>query len=70
MRRTKVRLAATGIEVLDVELARIDPAADPRSFVRKTERFAQLCELARPLGLTIDLEIPRGRRLGISPRPR
>ena len=25
---------------------------------RKTDRFAQLCELARPLGLTIDLEFP------------
>jgi 4-hydroxyphenylpyruvate dioxygenase-like putative hemolysin/sugar phosphate isomerase/epimerase len=82
MRTTKIRLAATGIEVLDVELARIDPTADPRSylrfleagaelgarhviaqlpdpdFARKTERFAQLCELARPLGLTIDLEFP------------
>jgi sugar phosphate isomerase/epimerase len=27
-------------------------------FSRKTERFAELCELARPLGLTIDLEFP------------
>lgn len=82
MRTTKVRLAATGIEVLDVELARIGPEGDPRDylrfleagaelgarhvitqlpdpdFARKTERFAQLCELARPLGLTIDLEFP------------
>jgi sugar phosphate isomerase/epimerase/4-hydroxyphenylpyruvate dioxygenase-like putative hemolysin len=82
MRTTKVRLAATGIEVLDVELARISPDDDPREFLRfleagaelgarhvitqlpdpdrarKIERFAQLCELAQPLGLTIDLEFP------------
>jgi sugar phosphate isomerase/epimerase len=82
MRTTKVRLAATGIEVLDIELARISPAEDPRDFerfleagaelgarhvitqlpdpdrARKTDRFARLCELARPLGLTIDLEFP------------
>jgi sugar phosphate isomerase/epimerase/4-hydroxyphenylpyruvate dioxygenase-like putative hemolysin len=82
MRTTKVRLAATGIEVLDVELARIGPDEDPRDFmrfleaaaelgarhvitqlpdpdrVRKVDRFAQLCEMARPLALTIDLEFP------------
>ena len=82
MRSTKVRLAATGIEVLDIELARISPDEDPRDFVRfleagaelgarhviaqlpdpdrtrKIDRFARLCELARPLSLTIDLEFP------------
>ena len=82
MRTTKVRLAATGIEVLDIELARIGPHEDPRDFqrfleagaelgarhvitqlpdpdrARKIDRFAQLCEMARPLGLTIDLEFP------------
>jgi 4-hydroxyphenylpyruvate dioxygenase-like putative hemolysin/sugar phosphate isomerase/epimerase len=82
MRTTKVRLAATGIEVLDIELARISPREDPRDFqrfleagaelgarhvivqlpdpdrARKTDRFAQLCEMARPLGLTMDLEFP------------
>ncbi|MFD0521296.1 TIM barrel protein [Paractinoplanes durhamensis] len=82
MRTTKTRLAATGIEVLDIELARISPAEDPRDFqrfleagaelgarhvivqlpdpdrARKTDRFAQLCEMARPLGLTMDLEFP------------
>jgi sugar phosphate isomerase/epimerase len=82
MRTTKVRLAATGIEVLDIELARISPDDDPRDFERflaagaelgarhvitqlpdpdrsrKVDRFAQLCELARPLGLTVDLEFP------------
>ncbi|GAA0471095.1 hypothetical protein Ade02nite_34410 [Paractinoplanes deccanensis] len=82
MRTTKVRLAATGIEVLDIELARIAPGDDPRDLqrfleagaelgarhvitqlpdpdrARKTDRFAQLCEMARPLGLTVDLEFP------------
>ena len=82
MRTTKVRLAATGIEVLDIELARISPEKQPRDFLRfleagaelgarhvitqlpdpdrarKTDRFAELCELARPFGLTIDLEFP------------
>jgi sugar phosphate isomerase/epimerase/4-hydroxyphenylpyruvate dioxygenase-like putative hemolysin len=82
MRTTKVRLAATGVEVLDIELARISPDEDPRDFVRfleagaelgarhvitqlpdpdrarKVHRFARLCELARPLGLTVDLEFP------------
>ncbi|MEV4349976.1 TIM barrel protein [Actinoplanes sp. NPDC049596] len=82
MRTTKVRLAATGIEVLDIELARISPDENPRDFqrfleagaelgarhvigqlpdpdhARKTDRFAQLCEMARPLGLTVDLEFP------------
>jgi 4-hydroxyphenylpyruvate dioxygenase-like putative hemolysin/sugar phosphate isomerase/epimerase len=82
MRTTKVHLAATGIEVLDIELARISPDENPRDFqrvletgaelgarhviaqlpdpdrARKTDRFAQLCEMARPLGLTVDLEFP------------
>ncbi|MCW6003334.1 TIM barrel protein [Micromonospora sp. CPCC 205371] len=82
MRTTRVRLAATGVEVLDIELARISPDEDPKDFlrfleagaelgarhviaqlpdpdrVRKVDRFAQLCEMARPLGLTVDLEFP------------
>jgi 4-hydroxyphenylpyruvate dioxygenase-like putative hemolysin/sugar phosphate isomerase/epimerase len=82
MRATKTHLAATGIEVLDIELARITSGDNPRDFLRfleagaelgachvitqlpdadfsrKTDRFAGLCELARPLGLTIDLEFP------------
>ena len=82
MRATQVHLAATGVEVLDIELARISPSEDPRDFerfleagaelgarhvitqlpdpdrARKIDRFAQLCEMARPLGLTIDLEFP------------
>ena len=82
MRMTKVRLAATGVEVLDIELARIGPDENPKDLlrfleagvelgarhvitqlpdpdrVRKVERFAQLCEMAQPLGLTVDLEFP------------
>jgi sugar phosphate isomerase/epimerase/4-hydroxyphenylpyruvate dioxygenase-like putative hemolysin len=82
MRTTKVHLAASGIEVLDVELARISPNENPRDFerflvaaadlgarhvitqlpdpdrARKIDRFAELCEMARPLGLTVDLEFP------------
>lgn len=82
MRATRNRLAATGLQVLDIELARIGPHDDPRDLLpvleagaelgarhvvtqlpdpdldRKTEHFAQLCDLAHPLGLTIDLEFP------------
>ncbi|HEX6681862.1 MAG TPA: TIM barrel protein [Candidatus Limnocylindrales bacterium] len=82
MRMTKVHLAATGVQVLDIELARISPHEDPRDFqrfleagaelgarhvitqlpdpdrLRKIDRFAQLCEMALPLGLTVDLEFP------------
>ncbi|GIM91483.1 TIM barrel protein [Paractinoplanes toevensis] len=82
MRSTKARLAATGIEVLDIELARISPDDNPRDLqrfldagaelgarhviaqlpdpdrARKIDRYAQLCEMARPLGLTVDLEFP------------
>ncbi|WP_423190899.1 TIM barrel protein [Agromyces ramosus] len=82
MRATKTHLAATGIEVLDIELARITSGDSPRDYLRfleagvelgarhvitqlpdsdfsrKTDRFAELCQLAEPLGLTIDLEFP------------
>lgn len=82
LRETKSRLAATDVRVLDVELARIGPGDDPRTFARllevgaelgarhvitqlpdsdrdrKVEHFAMLCDLARPYGLTIDLEFP------------
>ena len=82
MRATKTHLAATGVEVLDIELARMTSSDNPRDFVRfleagaelgarhvitqlpdadfarKADRFAELCDLARPLGLTIDLEFP------------
>lgn len=80
MRETKARLADTGIAVLDIELARMGPDSDARSYLpileagaelgaahvlaqlpdpdrdRALARFAALCELARPLGLDIDLE--------------
>jgi len=82
MRTTKVRLAATGIEVLDIELARIGPNERLSDFQRvleagaelgarhvigqlpdpdrsrKIDRFAELCDMARPLGLIVDLEFP------------
>lgn len=82
MRATKTHLAATGVEVLDIELARFTSGDSPRDylrfleagaelgarhvitqlpdsdFARKTDRFAELCRLAAPLGLTIDLEFP------------
>jgi sugar phosphate isomerase/epimerase len=80
MMETKARLADNGVTVLDVELARLGPENDPRSYVRlleagaelgaarvvahlpdpdrdrATERFAALCDFARPFGLSIDLE--------------
>lgn len=88
MRATKARLAATGIEVLDIELARIAPTDRPRDFlrvleagaelgarhvitqlpdpdpVRKVDHFTELCDLARPLGLTLDLEFPSWTETG------
>jgi sugar phosphate isomerase/epimerase len=80
LRRTRAALAATGMRVLDIELARILADADvaryrpalecsaelgarhvltsawcaDRGFV--LEQFIKLCELARPLGLTVDFE--------------
>jgi sugar phosphate isomerase/epimerase len=80
LRRTRAALAATGIRLLDIELARIVSDADvsryqaalecsaelgarhvltsawcaDRSFV--LEQFIQLCEIAQPLGLTVDFE--------------
>jgi hypothetical protein len=82
MRETKARLRHTGVEVLDIELARMDPATAPESLQafleagaelgarhviaqlpdpsreRKIGRFAALCDLARPLAMTVDLEFP------------
>ena len=78
--RTKAALRATGVRLLDIELARIYPGVDVTEYLPALElaaelqgrhvlssvwcddlafardRFAQLCELARPLGLTVDLE--------------
>ena len=82
MRETKARLRHTGVEVLDIELARMDPGTAPeslRAFLdagaelgarhvigqlpdpsreRKIARFAALCDLPRPLAMTVDLEFP------------
>jgi len=82
MRATKARLAGTGVAVLDIELARLDPETSPESLQgileagaelgarhvigqlpdpvrsRKVARFAALCDLAKPLGLTVELEFP------------
>ncbi|HEY6176945.1 MAG TPA: TIM barrel protein [Kofleriaceae bacterium] len=82
LRETKARLADTGVEVLDVELARMGPDTEPIAFEklletgadlgarhviaqlpdpdreRKIERFAALCDLAKPFGLTVELEFP------------
>ncbi|RJQ50568.1 MAG: sugar phosphate isomerase/epimerase [Desulfobacteraceae bacterium] len=80
MKETKRLLAETGVGVLDLELARMDPKTEPETFLpileagaelgarcvigqlpdadreRANQRFARLCDLAAPLGLTIDLE--------------
>jgi sugar phosphate isomerase/epimerase len=80
MRETKMRLADTGLEVLDIEFVRLAPDTDPRSLVsfleagaelgaryvvtapydadpaRLSARFAELCDLAAPLGLGVVLE--------------
>jgi len=78
--QTKRALAATGVRVHDIELARIFEGVDPKSYLPAMEvaaelgaravlssiwsgerdyyieKFAELCDLARPLGLTVDLE--------------
>lgn len=88
MKETKARLADTGIEVLDIELFRMDPSLDAESFipvleattelgakniiaqlpdpdrVRATERFAKLCDLAKPLGIFVNLEFPHWTEIG------
>jgi sugar phosphate isomerase/epimerase len=79
-RRTKAALQATGVRLLDIELARIHAEVAVRTYLPALEcaaelgarhvltsvwcddtelvrdRFAELCELAAPLGLTVDLE--------------
>jgi len=80
LRQTKTALAATGLKLLDIELARISDGLDPKKYLPAmevaaelggrhvlssiwtpnrnfaVECFAELCDLARPLGLTVDLE--------------
>ena len=82
MKETKSRLADTGIQVYDIELAKLDPETEPETYLRfleagaelgarsvitqlpdpnrqrATERFARLSDLAKPFGLTVDLEFP------------
>jgi sugar phosphate isomerase/epimerase len=82
MRETKARLADTGVRVLDIELARMGPEQDARSYLpllevaaeldakevigqlpdpdrtRARDRFAELCDLAMPLGIHVNLEFP------------
>lgn len=87
---TKTALATTGLQVLDIELARITEDCDPRDFepalelggelgarhmimsawtTRRDDRnflldvYGETCDLARPFGMTIDLEFPSFSRL-------
>jgi sugar phosphate isomerase/epimerase len=79
-RQTKNALTATGLRVLDIELARILPEVNLKQYVPAleaaaelgaqhvlssgwtpdrayvSEKFAELCDLAKPLGLTVDFE--------------
>ena len=88
MKETKARLDDTGIDVLDVELFRMDPTLGPDDFdaelhaaaelgacniiaqlpdpdrERATERFARLCDLAKPLGIFVNLEFPHWTETG------
>jgi sugar phosphate isomerase/epimerase len=82
MRQTKAALAATGVAVHAIELARIFDGLEPNSYLPAFEaaaevgarhvvtsawaadagfiidRYAALCDLAKPLGLTVDFEFP------------
>lgn len=90
VRKTKAALRETGIQLLDIELARILTDVDPKTYVPAmelaaelgarhlissawttdrmdrdfiVERYAETCDLARPFGLTVDLEFPTISRL-------
>jgi sugar phosphate isomerase/epimerase len=80
LRQTKTALAATGLKLLDIELARIYDGLDPKKYLPAMEVaaelggrhvissiwtpqrgfavdcYAALCDLAKPFGLTVDLE--------------
>lgn len=80
LRQTKTALRETGLQVLDIELARIVDGMDPKQYepafevgaelgarhvlcsvwtddaVFATERFIELCELAKAYHLSIELE--------------
>ena len=88
MKETKARLDENGIDVLDVELFRMDPKLGQNDFAaeldataelgakniiaqlpdpdrdRATERFARLCDLAKPLGIFVNLEFPHWTETG------
>ncbi|WP_431803525.1 sugar phosphate isomerase/epimerase family protein [Halobacillus andaensis] len=79
-RETKSALLDTGLQLLDIELARVYDGVDPDSYVPAMEvaaelggshilssiwtddrnyaieQFAEICELAEPFGLTVELE--------------
>ena len=79
-REIKAAIDETGVQVLDVELARIIDGSSPDSYLpalemaaelgarhvlssvwmrdrhQVIERFARLCDVAKPLGLTVNLE--------------
>ena len=87
-KETKARLDDTGVDVLDVELFRMDRRLEPDHFAaeldatadlgarniiaqlpdpdreRATERFARLCDLAKPLGIFVNLEFPHWTETG------
>ena len=80
LKQTKAALAATGVRVHDIELARVFDGVDPKTYVPAMEvaaelgakavlssiwggerdyyieKFAEICDLAQPFGLTVDLE--------------
>jgi sugar phosphate isomerase/epimerase len=79
-RQTKRALASTGVQLHDIELARICEGVEPKTYLPAfevaaefgaravlssiwtddrsfyLEKFAELCDLARPYGFTVDLE--------------
>jgi sugar phosphate isomerase/epimerase len=90
IRNTKAALDETGIQLLDIELARILADIDPKTYVPAmeaaaelgarhviasawttdrsdrdfiVERYSEICDLAKPFGLTVDLEFPTFSRL-------
>src|SRR5215467_12083890 len=80
LKQTKNTLTATGLRLLDIELARILPDMNIKTFLPAfeaaaelgaqhvlssgwtpdrnyvSEKFAELCDLAKPFGLTVDFE--------------
>src|SRR5215831_1468832 len=80
LNQTRSALAATGMRLLDIEVARIVPELNVKSYMPAleaaanlgarhvlssgwmpdrtyvSEKFAELCDLAKPFGLTVDFE--------------